>query len=332
MKEGEKCSPFIKGALAGLASRLVTSPIDLLKIRFQIQGSPVQTVRNETRGFKLSFVRNKSHTGKHYMSIFDAIRKIVRDEGGVRALWRGNVPGMTLYAAYGGVQFQTFSFLSNLIPSLNAVDQFPGTKSALECCSILPTVFLSTGIGALSASVALTATYPFDFWRTRRAMMTASSSSLKDHELFKIWSKEGLFGGIYRGYLPALVQIAPYMGIVFGAHRLTKNVILSIMPISHHENSVEFVAGGLAGLVGKAAVMPLDTVRRRLQMASVAVNGGDIGSKYSFTNVQKYNGMLNCVKSIWATEGVRGFYAGISLALFKAVPASAITFLVYNII
>jgi solute carrier family 25 thiamine pyrophosphate transporter 19 len=80
----------ISGAIAGVCSRLVIAPLDVVKIRFQLQSERVSLL-----------VHNPQ---QKYQSIFQSIRLIIKEEG-IRGLWKGNVAATYLYFTYGGVQF-----------------------------------------------------------------------------------------------------------------------------------------------------------------------------------------------------------------------------------
>lgn len=77
----------MNGALAGVAARTTSAPIDLLKIRFQLQASSNQ-----------------------YNSILGAVRSVIREEGPL-GFWKGNMAGIWLYATYSAVQFGIYEKL-----------------------------------------------------------------------------------------------------------------------------------------------------------------------------------------------------------------------------
>lgn len=54
----------VAGALSGAVSRLVVGPLDVLKIRFQVQREPIACSK-----------------ASHYKSIGQAFRTIIREEG-----------------------------------------------------------------------------------------------------------------------------------------------------------------------------------------------------------------------------------------------------------
>lgn len=78
------------GAIAGAISRFVVGPLDVLKIRFQVQLEPIS-------GCAAAMVPSK------YTSIHQALVTIVREEG-IKGLWRGTVPGQLLTIPYTAIQ------------------------------------------------------------------------------------------------------------------------------------------------------------------------------------------------------------------------------------
>lgn len=75
-------------------------------------------------------------------------------------------------------------------------------------------------------------------------------------------------------------------------------------------------AGGVAGVLSWALATPMDVVKARLQMSEA---GG-----------QKYNGILDCMRTSVREEGVRVFFKGVMLNSVRAFPVNAITFLSYE--
>lgn len=45
---------------------------------------------------------------------------------------------------------------------------------------------------------------------------------------------------------------------------------------------------------------------------------------------QRYSGSLHCLRRTWSLEGPRGFYKGLTPNLLRVVPATMITFVVYE--
>lgn len=121
----------VAGAFSGFTARLITAPLDVIKIRFQLQ----------------------SYSKKAYNSISDSVLKIFQREG-VLAFWKGNLSATCLWTSYSAVQFTIYGQL----------------KSSYRPKTSLESVVLSFISGAVSGMAATIATYPFDLMRTQFAM------------------------------------------------------------------------------------------------------------------------------------------------------------------
>ncbi len=62
-----------------------------------------------------------------------------------------------------------------------------------------------------------------------------------------------------------------------------------------------------------------DTIKSKMQTDDITGSG----SRQSFVQV---------ARGIWAKEGVRGFYKGLGITLFRAMPASGGIFLTYELL
>jgi len=111
------------------------------------------------------------------------------------------------------------------------------------------------------------------------------------------------------------------MGILFGTYEATRTT-LSKTSISPH--SADFLAGGIAGILSKSAVFPLDTIRKQLQVQ------GPTRGKYIYSDIPTTEGIIHCSRNILRVEGIRGFYKGILVALVKSGPSAAVTLWVFE--
>lgn len=84
-------TPALAGAFSGFVTRLVTGPLDTLKIRNQ-----------------LHWQQGKDPNP----SLLTLVRGLVAEEG-VLALWKGTVPGLCLWMSYSFVQFGVFDALQS---------------------------------------------------------------------------------------------------------------------------------------------------------------------------------------------------------------------------
>ncbi|KAK8049763.1 Mitochondrial thiamine pyrophosphate carrier 1 [Apiospora phragmitis] len=103
--EGTRWQVVIAGATAGLISRFVIAPLDVVKIRLQLQSH--------------SLSDPLSHSGLPrgspvYKGTLATLRHILRHEG-VPGLWKGNVPAELMYVSYAAVQFTSYRSITLLL-------------------------------------------------------------------------------------------------------------------------------------------------------------------------------------------------------------------------
>ena len=119
----------------------------------------------------------------------------------------------------------------------------------------------------------------------------------------------------------------PQMGLVFTSHYWFKSFIRLCRLeypnlIKTSSTSDNFYAGFLAGIFSKAVILPLDIVRKRMQ-----VQGPD-RTKYILSSPSYSGGIIPIWKHIIQNEGFIAMYKGLLPAILKSGISSAVTFYV----
>ncbi|KAF2881021.1 hypothetical protein ILUMI_25169 [Ignelater luminosus] len=283
------------GAASGFITRATCQPLDVLKIRFQLQVEPISKT-----------VRSKYH------SMPQAVRLICKEEG-IKALWKGHIPAQFLSVVYGLVQFWTFEVLTKQahLTNLNV--------------SFKPLVNFSCG--AIAGCSATVASFPFDVVRTRLvAQSERNKLYLSVTGAFKHIIKNESVLVLYKGLLPTFIQVAPHAGVQFMCYKIFDGFYRSLVNI---DNSVftlpgSVVSGSLAGLVAKASIYPLDLVKKRMQIQGVEHHRREFGTVFVC------KGMIDCFIKMYHTEGILGLFKGLNPSLVKAVVTTAIHFSSYE--
>ncbi|PGH08871.1 hypothetical protein AJ80_07743 [Polytolypa hystricis UAMH7299] len=298
--EGNRTQVIAAGAIAGLISRFCIAPLDVVKIRLQLQ---VHSLSDPTAPPSRILSANPVYKGT-----FSTFRTIVRDEG-ITGLWKGNIPAELLYVTYGALQFTTYRTLTLLLQSLPPSSRLPSTVES----------FIS---GAGAGAVATLTTYPLDLLRTRfAAQSTTRVYATLAQSIRQITLNEGLRGW-FRGSGAALGQIVPYMGLFFTTYELAR---LPLRDLHLPFGSGDAVAGIMASVLAKTGVFPLDLIRKRLQVQ------GPMRERFAGGRIPEYTGgVIGTMKQILKTQGVRGLYRGLGIGLVKAAPASAVTMWTYE--
>lgn len=303
------------GAISGGISRTVTSPLDVIKIRFQVQLEPTTS---------WGIVRKNLYGSSKYTGMLQAAKDIFREES-LPGFWRGNVPALLMVMPYTAIQFTVLHKFKAYIS---------GSSRAEDHIHLSP--YLSYISGAIAGSAATLGSYPFDLVRT----ILASQGEPKVYPNMRsafvgIFNARGL-RGIYAGLSPTLVEIVPYAGLQFGTYDTFKRWAMAWNRFRFSEgytssdetpSSFQLFACGLAaGTCAKAVCHPLDVVKKRFQ-----VEGLERDSRYG-ARVEEgaYRNMQDALVRILRAEGWAGLYKGIVPSIVKAAPAGAVTFVAYE--
>ena len=93
-KNNSRTNAIVAGAFAGAVARIFVAPLDVIKIRLQIQKE------------------NYSLTNAKYKGAVSAMATIAREEGIRKGLWAGTLPALCLWIPYTGIQFGMLNVLS----------------------------------------------------------------------------------------------------------------------------------------------------------------------------------------------------------------------------
>lgn len=302
------------GAISGAVSRTVTSPLDVIKIRFQVQLEPTT---------QWALLHRNSYGQSKYTGMFQATKDIFREEG-LPGFWRGNVPALLMVMPYTAIQFTVLHKLKTLVS---------GSSKAEDHIQISP--YLSYISGSLAGCAATVGSYPFDLIRT----ILASQGEPKVYPnmrsaLVGILRDRG-FQGLYAGLTPTLIEIVPYAGLQFGTYDTFKrwaiawNRYRTSNPTDNALSSIQLLLCGLAaGTCAKAVCHPLDVVKKRFQ-----IEGLQRDPRYGArVEHRAYRNMFDALSRIMQSEGWGGLYKGIVPSIVKAAPAGAVTFVAYEVI
>eukprot|EP00743_Colponemidia_sp_Colp-15_P005574 GILK01005995.1.p1 GENE.GILK01005995.1~~GILK01005995.1.p1 ORF type:complete len:307 (+),score=8.59 GILK01005995.1:64-984(+) len=247
--KGERSAQFVAGATAGTISRFCVAPLDVVKIRLQVQLE---------RG-----------TASKYTGVAQALRTIVTEEGFV-GLWRGNLMAEFLWAGYSALQFGTFATLRELAK---------GEDGNVVNCPIHILLHHPLVSGGIAGAVATLGTYPLDLARTRFAAQGIPKIYPSIVSLVSSMYSQGGVRSFYQGLSPTLVGVIPFIALQFWVYE-------SLKQLPENNNSLTHaVAGAFAGFLPKLVVHPVDVVKKRMQMQGVHRHTRYGSSDYTYRGV-----------------------------------------------
>ncbi|KAG2173693.1 hypothetical protein INT43_005113 [Umbelopsis isabellina] len=280
------------GGVAGAVSRTAVSPMERMKILFQVQGPEPAA----------------------YQGVIPTLTKMWKEEG-LMGFLRGNGTNVVRIVPYSATQFAAYEQFKTMLME-------PG-KTELDTARRLTA-------GALAGLVSVACTYPLDIVRTRLAVQSAtlpgnasptSTEKVKQPGIMRtmsaIYRTEGGVFGLYRGLWPTLLGVAPYVALNFQCYEVLKKHLL---PVDRDTPSIsrKLLCGALAGSIAQTVTYPLDVLRRRMQVTGMS------SMQY------KYRGTWDAARTMVKKEGVRGLYKGMIPNYLKVAPAISISFVTYE--
>lgn len=282
---------FLAGGVAGAVSRTVVSPLERLKILFQIQ-----SVGRE----------------EYKLSIGKGLAKMWREEGW-KGFMRGNGTNCIRIVPYSAVQFGSYNFYKRFIEPSPGADLSPLRR--LVC-------------GGAAGITSVTFTYPLDIVRTRLSIQSASFAALSEASrkqlpgmwgtMVTMYKTEGGFMALYRGILPTVAGVAPYVGLNFMTYESVRKYFTAEGD-KNPSNVRKLAAGAVSGAVAQTCTYPFDVLRRRFQINTMSGMG------------YQYKSIWDAITVIVSQEGVAGLYKGIAPNLLKVAPSMASSWLSYEL-
>lgn len=278
---------LVLGASAACLAVSFTNPLDVLKVKFQLQSETLQ---------------HSNAVAARRFSVAGTISGLYRKEGGIRGLQKGLAAAYLYQATMNGARF----FVYERCKGLFSAQRRPNYLSLMAS-------------GAISGSLGAAIASPFNLVKTRmQSFSTESALRTGDQHaqftsvgrslsllygaggwraFFGLWT--GVRASVLRTGLGSCFQLATYDAISSRLQALSRtcNVLLSSLG---------------AGLMGSLAVCPLDVITTRLY------NQAHKG-KY-------YGGIVDCAIKTIQREGLLTLYRGFLPLFLRMGPHSLLTF------
>ncbi|KAK5074383.1 hypothetical protein LTS08_005336 [Lithohypha guttulata] len=303
----------LAGAGAGLASGIVTCPLDVIKTKLQAQG-----------GFSGSTRISSNRAAQQiYHGIVGSATTIVKEEG-FKGLYRGLGPMLLGYLPTWAVYLTIYE------------------KSRQPYYEMCENWWLARCYASLTAGACSTLlTNPI--WVIKTRLMSQSNRSTSEGRRIgfhykntwdaarQMYKAEG-FRSFYSGLTPAMLGLT-HVAVQFPLYEFFKTQFTGY-GIGEHpadEKGSTWVGITAATFLSKTcastATYPHEVLRTRLQTQQ---------RRYNMTNTDgmkmanKYNGFVQTCKIMLKEEGWRGFYAGLGTNLIRAIPSAMTTMLTYE--
>eukprot|EP00884_Botryococcus_braunii_P019730 jgi/Botrbrau1/6440/Bobra.0034s0016.1 len=290
---------LLAGGIAGGVSRTAVAPLERLKILMQVQG-------NE----------------KIYTGVVQGLTRMAKNEG-VTGMFKGNWTNCVRIVPNSAVKFLMYEQISRRIAHHLQEQGGDGQMTPL----------LRLWAGACAGIVGMSATYPLDMVRGRLTVQ-GGEGQVKQYKgitdaTIKIVRQEGVIA-LWRGWLPSVIGVIPYVGLNFSVYETLKDVVLKFYDLKDEREisiPVRLGCGAIAGTTGQTVAYPLDVVRRRMQMSGWQ---GARALHAEEGHAVVYKGMVDCFVRTVREEGLQALFKGLLPNYIKVVPSIAIAFVSYE--
>lgn len=291
---------FLAGIYSGVIATIVGHPFDTIKVRLQ----------------------STQHVGT--LQIIDELRS---GRGFVRSVYKGVFSPLASVPLANALVFSGYETakkaLLPLTPSAATAAQIPSSSTeAKRPNPKLSTLALCGGFAGLLQSFVMA---PVELIRIRLQVDKIGASKAESgnkylNEVKKIYRADGGVRGLTRGLYATCIRDVPGFMIQFYVYEGMKR-ILGVSGTSERRtlaDSAKLVAaGGTGGITGWFLTYPPDVVKTRVQLSTSQSSSFD-------------GGFWRYGREIWAKEGYRAFFRGVTPCLLRALPVNGFGFLAYE--
>ncbi|XP_043252629.1 solute carrier family 25 member 35-like [Colletes gigas] len=287
---------FAIGALAAVGAGFFTNPIDVIKVRLQLQGEL------EARNSYKKIYKNTLHAGY-----------LIAKHEGVLALQAGIVPALYFQVVLNGIRLGVY----NVSKKYNLITNKKGDTDILKTAIVTGT---AGSIGAILGS-------PFYMLKTQLQSQSAQTIAVGyQHNHLGTWCalkslwKEGGIVALYRGWYANIPRVFVGSATQLTTFGLAADWLRSLHICPDQPILLTFLASVIGGSCVALTMQPFDVLATRLYNQQT-----DAGGKGTL-----YNGLLDALIKIFRKEGLTGLYKGIFPTWMRIAPHTVLCLVFYE--
>ncbi|XP_027703767.1 solute carrier family 25 member 40 isoform X3 [Vombatus ursinus] len=302
---------MIASCTGAILTSLMVTPLDVVKIRLQVQNNPYPKRRCflYCNGLMdhLYFCDEGSNKAWYkkagrFRGTLDAFLKIIRNEG-IKSLWSGLPPTLVMAVPATVIYFTCYDQLSLFM------------KSKVENEAFIP-IFA----GIVARLGAVTVISPLELIRTK---MQSKALSYKELHLFvrRKLSHDGWIS-LWRGWSSTVMRDVPFSAMYWYNFEVFKKWLCKNSDKHEPTFVINFAAGAVSGSIASIVTLPFDVVKTQKQTRLWRYEDVDLHNLPTST--------WDIMKQIVSKHGISGLFAGLIPRLIKVAPACAIMVSTYE--
>ncbi|XP_039299755.1 solute carrier family 25 member 35 [Nilaparvata lugens] len=290
---------FITGALAAIGAGIITNPLDVVKVRFQLQGE----------------LKEKGTHRVYYKHFLHAFYVIGRTEG-ITALQKGLGPALVFQVLLNGTRLGVYEVAEkrklNLKPdgsmSLLNLLGIGSVAGVLGACAGSPLYLVKIHLQShAAASIAVGYQHP------HQGTLEALATIRRQYGVAGLW--RGVSGACVRLVVASCSQLSGFY--------LTRELLEDYKVLSAEKSLMNTIVASAAGGTLTAFTMnPFDVIATRLYNQGVDKNGKGL----------LYKNYFDCVRKVFKIEGITGLYKGVIPQLARCGPHTVLCLVFWDIL
>ncbi|TFK74289.1 mitochondrial carrier [Pluteus cervinus] len=288
MSANKTIKDLTAGTVGGIAQVLVGQPFDIVKVRMQT--APKGT----------------------YSGMLHCAGGILKHEGPL-AFYKGTLSPLLGIGLCVSIQFGALEYTKRFFASRNLLAGIGGENGMTLSGNQLFTAGVIAGLanGVVSG--------PVEHIRIRLQTQSNTNPTYRGplDAVKKIYSAHGI-AGIYKGQAVTLLRESTGYGVYFLTYEKLVQREMAAKGVRRDQisptNSVLY--GAAAGYALWFVIYPIDMIKSRMQTDGFTAATG-----------RKYSSTLDCVRTVWRTEGLNAFTRGLTPTLIRSPFANGATFL-----
>ncbi|XP_048739062.1 solute carrier family 25 member 35-like [Ostrea edulis] len=267
---------FLLAGVAGCGACLFTNPLEVVKIRMQLQGEL------KARGQSTIVYRNAIH----------GLYTIAKSEG-IAGIQKGLVPGLWYQMTMNGLRLGTFQILTNAGYTTSSAGEYSFTR----------TIVASAVAGAFATWVGS----PFYLVKTHLQSRAVKDIAVGYQHSYKsmtqglvsIYRSAGI-PGMWRGAYASVIKVMVGSAVQLTTFSFVKQYVVGMKYFHPDDGRNALLATVASAVTNTLCMTPFDVVATRMYNQGVSSKGKGL----------TYAGFSNCFIQIFRTEGFWGFYKG----------------------
>ncbi|CBN79815.1 conserved unknown protein [Ectocarpus siliculosus] len=246
-----------------------------------------------------------------FSGTFQCLRRTLAEES-ITSLWKGSTPALGGAVLENMVAFGVNEQLKRVFPDKDGSSApwwqpilFGGVTGVFTTVVVCPSDVIKSKVQvgrSMRKGVAVSAN------AEAKGLPVLNATRMTAH-ILRTQGVRGLFVGLGAQF----ARDVPFYAAFFGTYETVVDRGKAL-PYEITPEVLYFLAGGMAGVVGWAAVMPLDSVKSIIQ------------------TTDKPESLLRTLQTVVRTKGWQALFIGLNAALARAFPANAALFLGYEIV